>query len=84
MLIKCSDEKLFDEKCSDARERKRRNMLELDNGEKGADEDQWKQPAEVLKGLSDSQKWGKRWTDESTESEMRSDRGRGRDGKRRR
>lgn len=53
-------------------------MLELDDSEKGADEDQWKQSAEALTGLSDSQKWGERWTDESTESEMRSDRGRSR------
>lgn len=61
-----------------------RNVLELDDSEKGADADQWKQSAEALKGLSDSQKWVERWTDESTESEMRSDRGRSRDRERRR
>lgn len=62
------------EKCGDARERRRslRNMLknlkELNGGERGGDEDQWEQSAGELKGLSDSQKWGERWTDVSTES----------------
>lgn len=61
-----------------------KNLKELDDGERGGDEDQWKQSADERKGLSDSQKWGERWTDVSTESWMRSDRGGGRGRARRR
>lgn len=45
-----------------------KNLKELDDGERGGDEDRWKQSAGERKGLSDSQKWGERWTDVSTES----------------
>lgn len=49
-------------KCSDATERKwnlrnmQENREELRDGEQGGKEDQWKQSAEELKGLRDSQK----------------------------
>ena len=72
-------------KCSDATERKRnlRNMPENEkepgHGEQGGDEDQWEQSEEELRGPSDSQKRGERRTEVSTEREMRSDSGRGRD-----